>query len=489
MSERPDLFQRLRLTLEAGWLHVFPTWRGHALAVEYALDLLTVRAEVKTIASVLQAAGKGEQNHKPVYELFSESPWEPDDLFEPVMAESARACTKDLHVAEPWLPVAIDDTLMKKTSSKIPGVTTGRDPMSLPFHVNLVRGLRVIQASAVIPHYTKHHLPARAYPVASRVVPPVKKPGNKATEQEVSVWKEEKKQRNLNTAALEMCAALRIKYDKAGFAHARLLVVADGSYCNGTMLKPELDRTDILARCRKDARLCRAAAPGSRKKYDHDTAFTPEEIRKSSDHKWIRIRVFYGGKWRKIQVKVVRDIRWQKGGGLTPLTLIVIKPREYRTSSKSKTYYKVPAYLLTTATDICLTYAVRAYFGRGGIEDNFRDEKSIVGVNEAQVRCPQSARRYIPFATAVYSLMLLTSFMELGPTRTDDYHRQPRWRTREQARPTARDIIKLLEAHRARQPATRQGNARGSLRNQIEFSLRRSSRPRNHNVGVAKAQT
>lgn len=454
MFERPNLFQRLMENLETGWRNIFPTWRGHALAAEYALEFITSTAPVKTVASVLEAAGKGDLNHKPYYELFSESPWNPDDLFRPVIEQSAKVCLEKVRSPEPWLPVALDDTLMKKTSYRIPGVTTARDPMSLPFHTNLVRGMRVLQASAVIPHYTTHNVPARAYPVASRIVPPAKKPGKKATDAEIAAWKEEKKQRNLNTAARDMCATLRKSYDQAGFAHARLLMTVDGSYSNGTMFKEPIDRVDFLARCRKDARLCRPAAPGLRGKYDHKTTFTPEELRKDSSSRWIRIRVFYGGKWRKVQVKVVRNIRWQKGAGARPLTLLVIKPREFRPSSKSKTYYKEAVYLLTTAVDICLTYAVRTYFGRAGIEDNFRDEKSIVGVNDAQVWSCESARRYIPFATAVYSMALMTSFLELGPTRTEHYHRNPRWRSRQQARPSARDVARALQADRTRHEAS-----------------------------------
>jgi hypothetical protein len=436
--------------LEQGWRKAFSTWRGHALAVEFAMDLITSSAPRKTIASVLEAAGKGQCNHKPYYELFCQSPWKADDLFQPVIAQSAKRCLEmDAQVKQPWLAVALDDSLAKKSSAKIPDVTTARDPMSPPFHTNLVRGLRILQASAVIAHYKTHPgVGARAYPVASRIASPVKKPGKKATKEEIAAWKKEKKQRNLNTQARDMCADLRARYDQAGFEYAKLLMLVDGSFCNATTMKDPMERIDLLARCRKDARLCHPAPAGSRKKYDHATAFTPEQLRKNTGHKWIKIRIFYGGKWRKVQVKVVRNILWQKATGTRPLTLIAIRPRPFRPSPKAKLYLKEPAYLLTTATDICLTYAVRIYFCRWGIEDNFRDEKSIVGVNDAQVQCPQSVSRYIPFATAVYSLMMLTCLSELGPTRTSDYHRHARWRNRPQTRPSARDMIRLLQKDR-----------------------------------------
>jgi hypothetical protein len=482
MPQPKNLFEQMMQTLEKGWCKIFPTWKGHALAVEFAMDLITSTAPQKTIAAILEAAGKGQCNHKPYYELFSDSPWKAEDLFQPVIAQSAAGCLEGVSASQPWLPVAIDDTLMKKFSAKIPGVATARDPESLPFHTNLVRGVRVLQASAVIPHYTTHGgVGARAYPVASRITPPVQKPGKNATKEEIAQWKQEKKENNLNTAAREMCADLRARYDLAGFAHARLLALVDASFCNATMMKEPMERVELLARCRKDARLCHRAPAGSRSTYDHATAFTPEQLRKSSDHKWIRIRIFYGGKWRKAHVKVVRNILWQKASGTRPLTLIVIRPRPFRPSAKAKLYLKDPAYLLTTATDICLTYAVRAYFCRWGIEDNFRDEKSIVGVNDAQVRCPQSVERYIPFATAVYSLMLLTCWKELGPTRTSDYHRPPRWRSRPQTRPSARDMIKLLQTHREQ---LRQQEGTSSFR-QKQIALRSAKSSLRHSTQQA----
>src|SRR5262249_60224374 len=49
------------------------------------------------------------------------------------------------------LVTAPDDSLLRKRGSKIHGVRFQRDPLSPPFHVNLVRGLRVLQTSAALP--------------------------------------------------------------------------------------------------------------------------------------------------------------------------------------------------------------------------------------------------------------------------------------------------------------------------------------------------
>ena len=46
------------------------------------------------------------------------------------------------------LVTALDDTALRKTGRKIPGVGYRRDPMSPPFHVNLVPAQRFVQLSA-----------------------------------------------------------------------------------------------------------------------------------------------------------------------------------------------------------------------------------------------------------------------------------------------------------------------------------------------------
>ena len=66
---------------------------------------------------------------------------------------------------------ALDDTLCKKTGRHIPGATFARDPQSPPFHVNLCRGLRFVQASVLV-RATQFLGPARALPVRFEPAPP-----------------------------------------------------------------------------------------------------------------------------------------------------------------------------------------------------------------------------------------------------------------------------------------------------------------------------
>ena len=58
----------------------------------------------------------------------------------------------------------MDDTKVHKTGRHIPGASWQRDPMSPPFHVNFIWGLRFLQASLVFPHHQEGNFSARAFP-------------------------------------------------------------------------------------------------------------------------------------------------------------------------------------------------------------------------------------------------------------------------------------------------------------------------------------
>lgn len=102
----------------------------------------------RTISQWITASGRQNQDWSADYRLFSRSPWERKSLFDPVIAEVA-PYFKD----QSFITIAGDFTHLSKTGKKIPNVQCIRDPMSPPFHVNLIYGLRFIQLAAVIPNY------------------------------------------------------------------------------------------------------------------------------------------------------------------------------------------------------------------------------------------------------------------------------------------------------------------------------------------------
>ena len=80
------------------------------------------------------------------------------------------------------------------------------------------------------------------------------------------------------------------------------MLAGDGSFCNRTCLRAPRDRTELIARARKDARLCFRAPQNSRRFYDTQN-FTPEQVRQDDSRPWKQTKLFYGGKRRKIRYK------------------------------------------------------------------------------------------------------------------------------------------------------------------------------------------
>lgn len=89
---------------------------------------------------------------------------------------------------------------------------------------------------------------------------------------------------------------------------------------------------------------------------------------------------------------------------------------------------------------------VQAYVYRWEIECNHRDEKSLLGVGQGQVRNPEAVRRLPQLQVASYSLLLLASLRSSGFQRTQgEYLPLPKWRRQTPwQRPSVLDILNLL---------------------------------------------
>jgi len=82
-----------------------------------------------------------------------------------------------------WVGVALDDTRLRKTGRSIPQAFYQRDPLSPPFHINLMLGLRFLQASLLVPLHRNSAVGARALPIRFEEVSRLKRPGKKTTEE------------------------------------------------------------------------------------------------------------------------------------------------------------------------------------------------------------------------------------------------------------------------------------------------------------------
>ena len=98
-----------------------------------------------TITGLACTAGRQFVDWSGDYRLHSRDRWEVQKIFEPIMGGILELLPSDM----PFV-VGMDDTLVHKTGRKIRGVGYGRDPLSPPFHVNLILRQRFLQISGML---------------------------------------------------------------------------------------------------------------------------------------------------------------------------------------------------------------------------------------------------------------------------------------------------------------------------------------------------
>ncbi len=103
----------------------------------------------------------------------------------------------------------------------------------------------------------------------------------------------------------------------------------------------------------------------------------------------------------------------------------MIRPLAYRPRKGSKLLYRDPSYLICTDPDLPLPRLIQSYLWRWEIELNFREEKTVLGAGEAQVRTSAAVEMVPALIIAAYAFLLLagTGNREGMPALP-----QPKWR-------------------------------------------------------------
>lgn len=458
------------LDIVAAWETVFPQSRTFLRALRQAVGGL-VCLGCRTVSRIIWTNGGQHKDWRADYFLFSRCQWDPAALFAPILLRALAYCPGH------YIGVALDDTRLHKTGSRIQQAFVQRDPLSPKYHVNFMLGLRFLQASLLVPLFRHSKVGARALPIAFEEVSVVKRPRRKlkrpsssrqnqaakrkrkgkdahaqvapqpkakdaALEAEWKQYRAAQKLHNLSTHFVQLMGRLRTAFDTAGAAKKILLLAVDNSFCNRTVFRTAVKGVELIARARKNAVLCRRAEGGSRRFYD-TRQFTPEQVRLDESTAWRSTKIFYGGKWRKVEYKEVAGIYWQGGARQRPLRLLVVRPTRYRKKKSGRYYYRQPAYLLTTVVNGTVRQLLQIYFDRWQIEVNHREEKDTLGVGQAQLRNFISVPKQPAFAVASYSALLLASLQAFGAERSKAYAILPKWRRRA-PRPSALDLITLL---------------------------------------------
>ena len=437
-------------TLRECWLEIVRPWR--AVFAQQRTFLRAARQGLgsllclgrSTLSRIIWTTGREQISWSAEYFLHSRAPWDPHALFEPMVREALQYCPGRL------VGVAVDDTRLKKTGRSIPQAQYHRDPLSPPFHVNLIWALRFLQASLLLPLHRSGPWSARGVPIRFEEVSSVKKPGRGAGEEAWKIYKQEVKERNLSRRFVRSTAELRETFDRAGAQKKVLVIVGDGSFCNRTVLAGIPDRVVLIARTRKDASLCFRAPEGDRRFYSQDK-FTPDQARLDESIPWQTTKIFYGGKRRTVRYKEVTGVLWQGGARKRPLRLFVIAATPYRKRKSGKLCYHHPAFLLTTMPEGSTRQLLQMYFDRWQIEINHRDEKDTLGVGQAQVWNPVSVPKQPALVVASYSALLLAALKAFGPGRGEAYAKFPKWRSSAK-RPSCLDLATLLRKEADQNP-------------------------------------
>ncbi len=431
------------LKIVSDWKGVFAQARTCRRAVRQALGSLVCLGR-RTLSRVIWTNGGEQRSWSAEYFLHSRAEWDPQQLFAPLLKRALSWCPGRL------VGVAVDDTRLRKTGLCIPQAFYQRDPLSPPFHWNLMRGLRFLQASLLVPLYRRAPVGSRALPIRFEDAPAVKRPRRNAPPEQWCWYRELTKRLNLSRRFTQMMSSLRQMLDQAGAANQILVLAADGSFCNQTVFSAPRDRTEIIARARQDAGLCFRAPQPSRRFYAVEK-FTPQQVRQDEAIPWQTTQLFYGGKWRRIRYKEVRGVYWRSGARQQPLRLFVVAPTPYRKRKSSRLYYRRPAYLLTTDLTSSAKSLLQIYFDRWQIEVNHREEKDTLGVGEAQLWNETAVPKQPVLVVAAYSALLLASLIAFGAERGLAYAALPKWR-RNARRPSCLDLITLLRKEMAEHP-------------------------------------
>lgn len=429
------------------WSWVFPQERSLQRAITMAFGILCGVGR-RTLTRAICFQGNTQKDWSADYKLFSRSPWQPRALFHPILEAAIQE-----HHLEP-IVISTDDTRVWRRGQKVPHTQWHREPLGPPFQTNLRWGHRFLQASVVLPLYRQEgESSSRAVPIRFELAPVVKKPGKKASAAEWEAYARLKQETNLSVQFVALTREVREHLNQTGHREKRLFQVADGSFCNRTVMREdwEAQNVSLIVRCRKDLVLCRRAPRGGRRFYGK-VKFTPETVRRrDSLAPWQMARIFHGGRDREVRFKELTRIYWQGGARQREVRLLVVAPVGYRTTKNGRKNYHRPAYLLTTDLTTPAAVLLQAYFDRWGIEVNHRDEKDILGVGQAQVWNEQSVSKVPALLVAMYSWLLLAGLQCYGPTRTEVYEPLPKWR-RGAKRPSCQDLVALLRRQLAEKP-------------------------------------
>jgi DDE superfamily endonuclease len=389
-----------------------------------------------TLTGLLATNGQLHRDWSADYRLYSRQRIDPAQLFGQIRRSAQHSLAP--HQA---LTVAMDDSILRKSGRQIPGVGYRRDPLSPPFHVNLVRGMRFVQLSALVPQRDGFN---RMIPIDFQPAPLPARPKCNASPEQHHLYQQALVAANINSLAVQRLATLRHQLDAEASNPLRpLRVVVDGRFTNAKVLKNLPPNTTLIGRIRRDAKLffcAQSQAPTGRPRRYGQPAPSPEQLLADPSREFQCVQAQLGTRSCQLRVKSLGPLRALQAGATPALQLLVIAPLGYRLRKGSKLLYRQPAFLICTDPKLDIQALLQSYLWRWDIEINFRDQKTLLGVGEAQVRNPRSVQTQPALAVAAYGLLLLAAAQSNLQALS-----QPKWRPQLQPkRLSTASLINLL---------------------------------------------
>jgi len=397
--------------------------------------------------------GQQDQDWKKHFELYA-GQVDPQGLFEPILKGA-------IELLDPQAPIvlAIDDSLLPKTGRKILESGHYRDPLGPAFHTNLIRALKFVQISIALPN-ADNPKRARLIPVALKIIPKLAKLPKKATPQQIL---EHERLRQSNTVAwhaVQLLGQLRQFIDThiPNGKKRPLLLCGDGHFTVEHLLCHLPHDTYYLGRSRSDMHICQPAqpsqAPGQkgRKPSYGEKLPTPEELRKDPSVPWEEFYIKTNQGQTRVRYKLIAQAKWPSLGEKQVLQIIVIAPFRFKKTKHGPWRYTQPAYLLCTDPDQSPQKLIQTYLWRWDIEVNFKEQKQLLGMGQAQVRRSPSVRSAPAVAVAAYAGLHLAYARLSQDSPPALAYKPPKWYRR---KPRARPSTAILLEEIRRQAHTR----------------------------------
>lgn len=392
----------------------------------------------RTVSGLLCTSGQQFHDWSAAYRLFEQQRVDPSQLWTTVQTQLFARLPDSAPVV-----ALMDDTLRRKRGHQISGTSWRRDPLGPHFADNFIWASRFLQLSIALPEHPDQDVSAaRAIPVDLQHAPSPRKPTKRAPEEVWQAWRTASAASTVSSLGAQRIAALRAALDAhPGGPGRALLICVDATFTCRAVLKELPLRTTLIGRIRKDACLYALPTPeqanhgrGRRRAYGQRLP-TPEQYRQDQSIPWQTVRACAAGNSYEFEIKTVTPLRWKHAGGDRQLQLLIVRPVAYRLKQGADLNYRKPAYLICTDPTLSPQQILQSYLWRWEIEVNFRDEKTLLGLGEPQVRTEAAVRTTAAFFVFTYAILLLALQQNhLAHTPLPP----PRWQRRKPKRPQQR---------------------------------------------------